>query len=292
MKNKTYSRNCEVLPGMAVPEGMTRWALGVEYNGTPFRGFQVQSHDPITVQGHLHTAISNVADEQIALVCAGRTDAGVHATGQVIHFDTLAQRPSRAWTLGANTQLPDAIAITWASPVNFDFHARFSAEHRVYRYVIQNTPSRPAIQNGAVTWDKRRLDLAAMRKAAAFLIGEHDFSSFRAAQCQARSPIRRVHYLEIHEIEPFIVIEICANAFLHHMVRNIVGVITTIAAGEQPVSWAQDVLNHRDRTKGGITAPAAGLYLVQVGFPSRFNLPMSRPGPGFMSLPLRQPPTR
>lgn len=285
---KPYTRNCEVLAGTNVPPNMQRVALGIEYNGTEYRGFQFQKHDEQTVQGFLHKALSNVADETISLVCAGRTDAGVHATGQVIHFDTLSPRPLKAWTMGVNTKLPDGIAITWAKNVSFDFHARFSANSRTYRYIIQNTGSRPAIQNGLVTWDKRRLDLAAMKQAALSLVGEHDFSSFRAAQCQAKNPIRKIEYISIRAMAQFIVLEINANAFLHHMVRNIVGVLTAIAAGEKPIQWVEQVLNAKDRTQGGITAPAAGLYLVRVEYPRQFELPVHAPGPGFLQLPLGQ----
>ena len=282
---KHYTRNCEVLAHTKVPDGMRRVALGVEYTGSQFRGFQAQKHDTNTVQGYLHKALTTIANEPIELVCAGRTDAGVHATGQVIHFDTLAQRQGRAWTMGANTHLPDGVAITWACDVNFGFHARFSARARTYRYIIQNTPSRPAIQNGQVTWDRRKLDLEAMQQAAKVLQGEHDFSSFRAAQCQARSPVRDVHYISIRSMAPFIIIEIRANAFLHHMVRNIVGVLTTIAAGEKPIAWAEQVLAHKDRTKGGVTAPPDGLYLVNVKYPDFPGLPRNNPGPGFLQLP-------
>ncbi|WP_317929933.1 tRNA pseudouridine(38-40) synthase TruA [Halioxenophilus sp. WMMB6] len=266
---------------------MQRIALGVEYNGGLFRGFQVQKHDPKTVQGMLHLALSDIAAEPIELVCAGRTDAGVHASGQVIHFDTMAERPLKAWTMGVNTKLPDQIAVQWSKAVPFSFHARFSAQSRTYRYIILNSPTRPGIQNGLVTWDKRCLDLTVMRQAAALLEGEHDFSSFRAAQCQAKSPVRTIHYLKIIEHSPFIIIEVSANAFLHHMVRNIVGVLTTIAAGEKPLSWVNHVLEARDRCQGGVTAPAAGLYLVNVAYPGNFGLPGSRPGPGFLEIPLQ-----
>lgn len=285
---KPYTANCEVLPGMVVPEGITRWALGVEYAGGVFRGFQAQPHDPQTVQGHLQRALSSIANEEITLVCAGRTDAGVHATGQVVHFDTRAKRVERAFTLGMNTQLPDQVAVRWAQPVPMAFHARFSARHRTYRYIIENTPSRPAIQNGLVTWDKRRLDVDAMAEAAGKLVGEHDFSSFRAAQCQARNPIRTIEYLTLERYQNFIVIEIRANAFLHHMVRNIVGVLSAIGAGEKPVSWVDTVLSARDRTQAGVTAPAAGLYLVSVGYPEAFTLPNTTPGPSFLPLPLHR----
>lgn len=284
--SKEYSRNCEVRADTLVPSDMQRIALGVEYNGNGFRGFQAQKHDPITVQGFLQKALSEIADESIELVCAGRTDSGVHATAQVVHFDTLATRPDRAWTMGINTKLPDGISVTWSQRMPFDFHARFSAQSRTYRYIIQNTQSRPAIQNGQVTWDKRRLDVKAMQLAANILIGEHDFSSFRAAQCQAKNPTRTINYLTVREYGCFIVTEISANAFLHHMVRNIMGVLLTVAADERPVSWVKQVLAAKDRTQAGITARAAGLYLVSVDYPNSFNLPSVEPGPGFLYLPL------
>lgn len=286
---KPYTRNCEIQPHMVLPEGLYRMALGVEYQGSEFRGFQVQPHDERTVQGHLHAALSNIANEPITLVCAGRTDSGVHATGQVVHFDCVNPRPVKAWLMGVNTKLPDAIAVRWARHVPLDFHARFSATHRTYRYVIQNTKTRPGILRNAVTWDKRRLNLAAMDAAAQQLVGEHDFSAFRASICQANSPVRSIHYISIRQLSDYVVIEVRANAFLHHMVRNLVGVLGAIAAGEKPVAWAAQVLASRDRTQAGVTAPAAGLYLVDVGYDSAFDLPRLALGPGFMELPLHAP---
>ncbi|GAB2196082.1 tRNA pseudouridine(38-40) synthase TruA [Sessilibacter sp. MAH4] len=284
---KEYSPNCEILPGMTVPANVRRIALGVEYDGSVFRGFQIQPHDPQTVQQALHDSLSDIANEPISLVCAGRTDSGVHASGQVIHFDLTVDRPERAWTLGVNTKLPDQIAVKWAKSVDLSFHARFSAGSRTYRYIIQNTPARPGIFNKKVTWDKRTLDIQSMYQASQLLVGEHDFSSFRASQCQAVSPIRRVHYIDIGVMHDFIIIEIQANAFLHHMVRNIVGVLLTIGAGEKPLGWMQEVLDAKDRTAGGVTAPPHGLYLVHVEYPAHFAIPTPIPGPGFLTHPLR-----
>ncbi len=285
-KKLIYTPNCEILPEMETPEGLRRICLGLEYDGQTFRGFQIQLHDSLTVQQALHDALSSIADSDISLVCAGRTDSGVHASGQVVHFDICVDRPVRAWTLGANTKLPDQIAIQWAQEVSTDFHARFSAKNRSYRYIIQNTPARPGIFNKKVTWDKRRLDIALMRQAANCLVGTHDFSSFRASQCQARSPIRTIQYIDIARIGNFIVLEIQANAFLHHMVRNIVGVLTAIGAHEKPLPWVTDVLNAKDRKAGGVTAPPHGLYLVDVEYPSQFAIPKGNPGPGFIQVPL------
>ncbi|GLS26672.1 tRNA pseudouridine(38-40) synthase TruA [Marinibactrum halimedae] len=283
---RPYARNGEITADTPWPEGMHRVALGVEYNGTAFRGFQVQSHDSLTVQGYLHEALSQVAAEPITLVCAGRTDSGVHATGQVVHFDTLASRPPKAWFMGANTKLPDGIAIRWAQAVMPQFHARFSAQSRTYRYLIHNVPTRPALMAKQVTWDKRKLNIDAMRQAASVLVGEHDFSAFRASQCQAKHPVRRIDYLHIGVRGDFIIVEIRANAFLHHMVRNIVGVLLAIAAGEADVGWAEQVLSSRDRTQGGVTAHPYGLYLVDVVYDECFGLPKCRPGPTLLSEPL------
>lgn len=284
--SRIYTRNCEVTADVPMPSGMQRVALGVEYQGASFRGFQAQKHDPQTVQGYLQKALSWVADETITLVCAGRTDAGVHATGQVVHFDTLAVRPNKAWVHGVNARLPDGIAVNWAENVPASFHARFSARNRTYRYLVQNTPARPAILSQQVTWEKKPLSVEHMREAASFLIGEHDFSAFRASQCQARSPVRTMEYINILEQGRFLVVEIQANAFLHHMVRNIMGVLLHIGAGFQSVGWAKAVLDSRDRSQGGVTAPAQGLYLVNVDYPKEFTIPTRLPGPLMLEHPL------
>lgn len=266
-----------------MPVGMHRVALGIEYDGNGFAGFQAQKFAVETVQGSLEKALSNIANEPITLVCAGRTDAGVHASGQVVHFDTLAERPERAWRMGVNTQLPDAISVNWVQPVEPQFHARFSAQARTYRYLIYNRPSRPGILAGKVTWDRRRLDLAAMQSAARVLVGRHDFTSFRAAQCQARNPVREILHLDLARRGDLIVVEVKATAFLHHMVRNIVGVLLAVGAGEKPIDWIVDVLAAKDRCQAGVTAPAAGLYLVAVDYPATFGLPQQLPGPFFFT---------
>jgi tRNA pseudouridine38-40 synthase len=281
--SKPYKRNGEVLDPSVFPKGMQRIAMGVEYNGKLFRGFQAQRTGVPTVQQALEDILSSICDEPISLVCAGRTDMGVHATNQVIHFDTVAERPERAWLRGANTQLPNGISIHWAQQVSPLFHSRFSARSRTYRYIIFNNPTPSALMQDTVTWDRRRLDIAAMQASSRYLLGEHDFSSFRGADCQAKNPIRRVDKVDISCLGKFIIIEIQATAFLYHMVRNIVGVLSAVAAGEKPVEWVDQVLQSRDRTKAGVTAPAAGLYLVNVEYEKKFNLPQYCKGPNIVS---------
>ncbi|GAA5316822.1 MAG: tRNA pseudouridine(38-40) synthase TruA [Candidatus Pelagadaptatus aseana] len=283
---KPYTRNGEILQEGVFPDGMRRIALGVEYNGSAFHGFQKQPSGVATVQESLEKALSQVANETVTLVCAGRTDAGVHGTNQVVHFDTLAERPEKAWVRGVNALLPDGVSVRWAQPVSPYFHARFSARDRTYRYLICQSSSRPAIGAGLLTWERRTLDIDAMKQAARQLVGEHDFTSFRATQCQARSPVRRVHYIELFEEGDLLVLEISANAFLHHMVRNITGVLLAIGAGEKPVSWASEVLAARDRRQGGVTARPDGLYLVSVSYSDEFGLPDCAPGPRFVPRPL------
>lgn len=281
-----YRRNAEIFPDTPWPEGMRRVALGVEYLGSRYRGFQTQKHEMATIQGHLHKALSAIAAEPVTLVCAGRTDAGVHATNQVVHFDTLAQRPEKAWVKGTRAHLPHDIGVRWAREVLPEFHARFSARSRVYRYLISDRPSYSALTHQHITWSRKRLDLEAMRGAARALEGEHDFSAYRASQCQAQSPVRHIEYLHLARRGDLIVLEVRANAFLHHMVRNIVGVLMAIGAGERPVEWAGQVLASRDRRQGGTTARANGLYLVHVDYPRHFGLPATEPGPLFVPEPL------
>lgn len=276
-----YQRNCDTTH-CEFPEGMQRIALGIEYSGHFFRGFQAQTHDKQTIQESIENALSRIADEPIKLVCAGRTDSGVHATNQVIHFDTLAKRPDRAWLRGANTYLPEGITIRWIQHVSPEFHARFSARSRTYRYVIYNSPTPSALLDNYVTWDRRSLDTEVMILASKSLLGEHDFSAFRAVMCQAKNPVRRIDRIDISSKGEFIVVEVQATAFLYHMVRNIVGVLTAIAAGEKPVSWAAEVLESRDRKCGGVTAPPDGLYLVAIGYESDFSIPSRPLGPYFL----------
>lgn len=249
-----------------------RIALGVEYDGSAFSGWQFQDHSP-SVQEAVEKALSVVADEPVRVVCAGRTDTGVHATEQVIHFDTEVERPMRSWVYGANANLPKEVVILWATPIGDEFHARFSAVRRSYRYVIYNRNVRPTFLAWRTSWNYRPLDEARMQEAAQCLLGEHDFSSYRAMGCQAKSPVRTVHGIDVTRKNELIFIDIEANAFLHHMVRNIAGVLMAIGAGERPVEWAKEVLEHRDRTLGGVTAPPSGLYLTHVTYPPEFELP-------------------
>jgi tRNA pseudouridine38-40 synthase len=260
-----------------------RIALGVQYDGAAFQGWQTQKRPSArTVQGCLQQALSQVAAQPIEVVCAGRTDAGVHGVGQVVHFDTSAVRSARSWVLGGNSNLPPDISLHWACAVEPDFHARFSALARRYRYLMLDRPYRSALWRKRATWCRRRLDTERMNAAGQIFVGEHDFSSFRAAECQARHPVRNVRELSVRRQGEGVVLEIEANAFLHHMVRNIAGVLMTIGIGEQPLAWAQEVLERRDRTQGGVTAPADGLYLLAVRYPERFGLPTTPvPAPGF-----------
>jgi tRNA pseudouridine38-40 synthase len=254
-----------------------RIAAGIEYDGSNFCGWQLQKDAVRTVQGEVEAALSKVAAEPIRVHCAGRTDTGVHATEQVIHFDTDAVRDERAWVFGANANLPKDVVLLWARPVSDEFHARFSAVRRAYRYVIFTREVRPTFLAGRVTWHYRDLDIERMQQAGNHLLGEHDFSSYRAVACQAKSPVRTVHSLKVSRSGPYIFIDIEANAFLHHMVRNIAGVLMAIGEGEQPVEWSQEVLEARDRTLGGVTAHPFGLYLTRVGYPDHFGIPQLPP---------------
>jgi tRNA pseudouridine38-40 synthase len=224
------------------------------------------------VQAVLEKALSGIACEPIRVVAAGRTDTGVHALGQVVHFDTSADRPQRAWLRGANTLLPGDVRIIGTQEVAGDFHARFSALSRAYRYLILNRPQAPAVGHERVAWEPRPLDAQAMHAAAQSLLGEHDFSAFRAAACQSRSPWRNLLQLDVRRLGPWLVIDARANAFLHHMVRNLVGTLLDIGTGDQPVEWASRLLAGRDRTLAGRTAPAAGLYLTAVQYPPHFGV--------------------
>jgi tRNA pseudouridine38-40 synthase len=250
---------------------MMRVALGIEYDGTAFHGWQYQG-DVRSVQELLQQALSKVADHRISVHCAGRTDTGVHATGQVVHFDTTAVRTDRSWVLGSNVNLPDDISVSWAKQVSDSFHARFSAIGRHYRYLILNRTYRSALWRNRAVWIHHPLDEKTMHKAAQKLVGTHDFSSYRALGCQAKHPVRTVHRLMVSRQDEIVSIDIHANAFLHHMVRNIAGVLLAIGKGEQSVSWTEEVLGLRDRTLGGVTAPPQGLYLTKVDYPEEFEL--------------------
>lgn len=249
-----------------------RIAMGIEYDGTAYHGWQMQK-DADSVQEQLERAISCVANHPVRVHCAGRTDAGVHGLDQVIHFDTDAVRSTRSWVLGANVNLPPDIGVNWACPVPEDFHARFSAIRRSYRYLIINRATRSPIWRNRAVWIHRPLDESRMREAGEKLLGTHDFSSYRALGCQAKSPVRTITGLAIRRQHELISIDVSADGFLHHMVRNIAGVLIAIGSREKPVEWSQIVLGHRDRTQGGVTAPPHGLYLASVEYPKEFKLP-------------------
>ena len=254
-----------------------RIALGIEYDGSDFAGWQLQVAGVRTVQGVVEQALSQVADHPVRVICAGRTDTGVHATAQVVHFDTRAERSVRSWVYGANANLPTSVSVRWAQPVSDDFHARFSAIRRRYRYVILNRQIRPTFLDARVAWEYRSLDETLMRQAARDLVGEHDFSAYRAVACQAKSPVRSLYELTVARDRDLVILDVEANAFLHHMVRNIAGVLMDIGAGKQAPGWAREVLESRDRTLGGITAQPYGLYLTGVGYPADFELPALSP---------------
>jgi tRNA pseudouridine38-40 synthase len=251
-----------------------RIVLGIEYDGSTFHGWQSQSHAS-SVQQSLETALSEVANHPVRVFCAGRTDTGVHATYQVIHFDSFTQRPEKAWLKGANSLLPDQISIRFVVKVDNDFHARFSALERSYLYVIDNNRVKPAILNNGLTWYRNNLDISKMNDAANYFIGEHDFSSFRSSQCQSKTAVRNIQLLSCSRNNDYVFIKVTANAFLHHMVRNIAGVLLEIGSGKKLSSWAKSVIDAKDRTVGGVTARPNGLYLVDVKYPSNYIIPQA-----------------
>ncbi|RKS84738.1 tRNA pseudouridine(38-40) synthase [Orbus hercynius] len=257
-------------------------ALGIEYDGSKYSGWQRQQHVS-SVQQKIEEALSRIADETITVFCAGRTDAGVHATGQVIHFETEANRPINAWAMGTNTHLPSNIAIKWAQTVDESFHARFSAQARRYRYIIYNHHYRHAILNQGITHYYIPLNEVKMHQAAQYLLGENDFSAFRAAQCQSLSPWRNIHHISVTRFDRYLVIDIQANAFVHHMVRNIVGSLIEVGNGHQTEAWIRDLLLSQDRTQAAATAKPDGLYLVDVIYPAQFELPRTPLGPIFLN---------
>jgi tRNA pseudouridine38-40 synthase len=253
-----------------------RWALGVEYDGARYHGFQRQPHHRgATVQGDLEAALSRIADAPVTLVCAGRTDAGVHATGQVVHFDTDAERDARAWIRGGNTLTDPGVVIHWAAPVADDFHARFDARWRRYRYLFTDAERRPALLRDrlALIPASPPLDADAMDRGARHLLGEQDFTSFRAAGCQARHARRELQAVRVARAGDVVAVDIRANAFLQHMVRNIVGSLLPVGRGERPPAWIAELLEARDRTLAGVAAPPEGLYLVEVGYAEGIELP-------------------
>lgn len=262
--------------------GQGRVALVLEYDGSAYHGWQLQKSGVASVEAALTRAVSKVANQPVDLVCAGRTDAGVHGSYQVVHFDTDVIRDRRSWVMGINTALPSSIAVHWAGNAPEPFHARFSAVYRRYRYVIFNGPVRPALLAGQVSWTFRPLDEAAMQEAARHLEGEHDFSAFRAAGCQSRSPWRFVEFVRVSRRGDFVVIDVQANAFLHHMVRNFAGALMAVGQGRYTPEWISGVLAGADRRQAGVTAPANGLYLVDVGYPEAFGIPAADCGPAFV----------
>ena len=262
----------------------TRVALRIEYNGAAFHGWQAQPHLSVaTVQETLETALSQIANCDVRTHCAGRTDTGVHGFGQIVHFDDPVGRSAKAWVMGTNSALPDTVRVHWAAAVAPDFHARFTATARRYRYIIANTPVRPAHLSGLVSWYRRPLDVALMGEGAKHLLGEHDFSAFRAAQCQANSPNRCISRLDVWRRGDFVVLEIEANAFLHHMVRNIAGSLQMVGVGFQQPHWIAQLLEGRDRTKAADTASGEGLYLVAVTYPDAYALPATPEGPALLT---------
>lgn len=260
-----------------------RLALGIEYDGSRFLGWQTQPGGG-TVQDVLQTAMAAIAGEDVKVTCAGRTDRGVHACEQVIHFDPPAARPDTAWVRGVNAMLPDSVAVLWARPVDDAFHARFSAISRSYRYILLNRQVRPALAARHAGWFHRALDVESMRLASEFFVGEHDFSAFRSAECQAKSPVRRVIRLDIECSGERIDFLIRANAFLHHMVRNIVGTLVYVGMGKYPPAWVGDVLASRERALAAPTFGPEGLYLEAVDYGPQWALPTGRRAPA--SLPV------
>lgn len=258
-----------------------RIALGIEYDGTHYCGWQRQK-EVQSVQEKLEHALSIVANHPVVVQCAGRTDTGVHGTGQVVHFDTTASRKMVAWTMGANANLPKDVAVRWAKEVPDEFHARFAATARRYRYIIYNSQIRPGIFHSGVSHYHGELDADKMQLAANYLLGEHDFTSFRAMHCQSRSPWRNMMHLNVTRYGQYIVIDIKANAFVHHMVRNITGSLLCVGRGDKEPEWIDWLLKAKDRKLAGVTAKAEGLYLVAVDYPQTFDLPSEPLGPLFL----------
>ena len=243
----------------------------VEYDGSEYCGWQRQSHAP-SVQETVETAISRVADHEVGIACAGRTDTGVHALGQVMHFETNAQRSLRSWLLGINANLPPSVVVKKIQPMTDDFHARFSALSRSYRYIIYNSPVRPALLNKRACWERLALDEQRMQEGAEYLIGEHDFTSFRALACQAKNPTRTITKLNVCREGSLVILDVTANGFLHHMVRNLSGVLMSIGKQEHSPQWTQEVLLNKDRACAGVTAPSQGLYFMSVEYDAKYGL--------------------
>lgn len=257
----------------------TRWAIAVEFDGRAFRGWQTQQPGVSSVQETLEAAISRVANHKVIVHGAGRTDAGVHGSGMIAHFDSNAVRNERNWLMGINTLLPESVAVRWIQAISPDFHARFKAVARRYHYFVYNHPRRSALLAGRATWHHAALDVARMQAAADALVGVHDFSAYRAVACQSKRPVRHVHFANLSRRGALIRLDIQADGFLHHMVRNIMGVLLAVGDGRADVDWAGQVLASADRTQGGITAPPDGLYFVDAHYPAEFHLPRDPIGP-------------
>jgi len=263
-------------------------AIGIAYDGSGFDGWQSQPSGR-TVQDHVERALSGIAAHPVRTIAAGRTDAGVHALGQVAHFETSAERPTQAWVRGANSALPEAVAVQWAQPVPDAFHARYAATARTYRYILYCHPVRPAVLARRVGWFHLPLALDPMRAAGRLLLGEHDFSAFRSSECQARSPVRNLRKLAIAQRGPYFVFELTADAFLHHMVRNVVGGLVHVGKGERPPEWLGEVLAARERARAAPTFPPDGLYLAEVRYGPEWSLPGFAPMMPFFSTALPDP---
>jgi len=259
-----------------------RYALGIEYDGSRYCGWQRQNN-AIGVQQKVEEALSKIANEPIEVICAGRTDTGVNATNQVVHFDTDKVRKEVAWTLGVNTHLPPDIAVSWVKPVSDEFHARFSATARNYRYIIYNSRLRSAILNHGISFCHQPLNENLMHQAAQLLVGRHDFTSYRTVHCQSHSAIRTLYHINVSRLNDYVIIDVKGNAFLHHMVRNIAGSLMEVGQGERPVSWIKEVLEAKNRCVAGMTAASAGLYFVDVDYPEEFDIPKRHLGPLFLT---------
>ncbi|GAA6173588.1 tRNA pseudouridine(38-40) synthase TruA [Colwellia sp. KU-HH00111] len=259
-----------------------RYALGIEYDGKNYCGWQRQKN-VVGVQQKVEQALSKIANEPIEIICAGRTDTGVNATNQVVHFDTSQTRKDVSWTLGVNTYLPNDIAVTWVKSVSDDFHARFSATARRYRYIIYNNRLRPAILSAGISHYHYPLDEKLMHQGAQHLVGKHDFTSFRTVHCQSHSPVRTIYHCDITRQGEYIIVDVKANAFLHHMVRNIVGSLMRVGQSQENTCWIKEILAHKNRCLAGETAPPEGLYFVEVDYPDQFLLPKRPFGPLFLS---------
>lgn len=263
---------------------VSKLAIGIEYNGAQYYGYQTQHNNLPTIQATVESALSQVAGGQpIQLSGAGRTDAQVHACEQVAHFQPPVARDSKAWLFGANRYLPKDISVLWVKEVAESFHARFSAQRRRYRYVIYSDPIRPALLKEGLTWTHKKLDVGRMHAAAQLLLGTQDFTSFRASECQSKSPIKTIDAISVVTYGRYVVLDVRADGFLHHMVRNIAGTLIAVGAAEKPIDWVAEVLAARQRAQAGITAPPYGLYLVQVEYPDEFALPQRELGPHFLS---------